>query len=240
MNGLDWIRAPFRAPVNGLATTRAGGVSVAPYDRLNLGDAAGDDPAAVAANRARLEAAGPGRIRWLRQVHGARAIHLDDWQPGIEADAVWTDRPGEAVAVLTADCLPVLLAAEDGTRVAAVHAGWRGLAAGVLEAAVAAVRAPGCRLSAWIGPRIGAAAYEVDAVVRDAFPGSPSAFAASRTGHWQADLPAIATERLLAAGVVEVVDSGRCTAAEPERFFSHRRDGVCGRHAAVAWIDAAG
>jgi YfiH family protein len=239
MNEHERIRAPFASSVTGFATTRAGGVSQPPYDRLNLGDAAGDDPADVAANRARLAAIVPGPLRWLRQVHGARVIHLDDWQPGVEADAVWTDRPGEVVAVLTADCLPVLIAADDGSRVAAVHAGWRGLAAGVLEAAVAEIRAPATRLQAWIGPRIGAAAYEVDAAVRDAFPGAPSAFVESRPGHWLADLPAIAAERLRSAGVAEVLDCGLCTASDPGRFFSHRRDGASGRQASLAWIDPA-
>jgi YfiH family protein len=236
---MGWIRAPFEPPVHGLATTRVGGVSRPPYDGFNLGDACGDDPADVASNRRRLALAVPGPLRWLRQVHGTRVIHLDDWCPGIEADAVWTDRPGEVVAVLTADCLPVVLATGDGSRIAAVHAGWRGLAAGVLEAAVAAIGSDCRGLRAWIGPRIGPAAYEVDGPVRDAFPGCSSAFVPSRPGHWLADLPAIATDRLHRAGVDAIDDCGRCTASEPGHFFSHRRDGASGRQATLAWIDPA-
>ncbi len=237
MSGPPFIDAALAGPVRGVATSRLGGVSEPPFDSLNLGDAGGDDPAAVAANRGRLAAALPAAPRWLRQVHGTGVIHLDQWRPGIEADAAWTDRPGQVVAILTADCLPVLLADRDGRCVAAAHAGWRGLAAGVLEATVAALPVPPGELQAWIGPRIGAAAYEVDAPVRDAFPDDSHAFAPTRPGHWRADLSAIAIRRLRAIGVAEARDVGRCTAAEPERFFSHRRDGRSGRQATLAWIE---
>jgi YfiH family protein len=238
VSGLPRIDAALDGPVRGFATTRAGGVSKPPFDTLNLGDAGGDDPDAVAENRRRLAAALPAAPHWLRQVHGTGVIHLDDWRPGVEADAAWTDRPGRVVAVLTADCLPVLIADRAGRCVAAAHAGWRGLAAGVLESTVIALPVPAAELQAWIGPRIGAAAYEVDAPVRDAFPDDADAFAPSRPGHWQADLPAIAIRRLQTAGVTAIRDVGRCTASEPGHFFSHRRDGRCGRQATLAWIEA--
>ncbi|NKI36261.1 peptidoglycan editing factor PgeF [Wenzhouxiangella sp. XN79A] len=230
------IQAPFDPPVHGVATTREGGVSRPPFDSFNLGDACGDDPEAVVANRQRLAAVLPGPPHWLRQIHGVDVIHLDDWRPGVEADAAWTDRPGRVVAVLTADCLPVLLADCEGRCVAAVHAGWRGLAAGVLEAAVAALPVAPDRLRAWIGPRIGPAAYEVDGPVRDALGEHDRAFRPTRPGHWQVDLAAIAIERLRASGISDPVDSGLCTAADPARLFSHRRDGRSGRQATLAWI----
>lgn len=238
MTDFDRIAAPLPAPARGFATTRNGGTSVPPYDTFNLSDSAGDAPEAVAANRARLRAALPGAPHWLRQVHGSRVIHLDDWAPGVEADAAWTDRPGQVAVVLTADCLPVLLADGSGRCVAAAHAGWRGLAGGVLEAVVDALPAPPGRLRAWIGPRIGPRAYEVDAPVRDAFGEYPEAFEPTRPGHWTADLPAIAMTRLRAAGVAQVTDGGRCTHDEPGTFFSHRRASPSGRQATLVWIEA--
>ncbi|MBY6205655.1 peptidoglycan editing factor PgeF [Halomonas denitrificans] len=237
MSELERIDAPLAAPVRGFATTRNGGVSAPPYDTFNLGDSTGDAREAVAANRARLRAALPGPPHWLRQVHGSRVIHLDDWVSDIEADAAWTDRPGQVVGILTADCLPVLLADAAGRCVAAAHAGWRGLAGGLLEAVVEALPVSPERLVAWIGPRIGPRAYEVDAPLREAFADHPEAFEATRPGHWKADLPAIAVARLRAAGVGTVVDCGRCTHDEPETFFSHRRASPSGRQAAVAWIE---
>jgi len=230
------IAAPFARPVRGFATTRAGGVSIGPFASLNLG-AGADALDAVAENRRRLSGLLPATPLWLRQVHGREVIYGAEWRPGVVADAVWTDRTGEVLAVLTADCLPVLLADVHGSCIAAVHAGWRGLAAGVLEAAVTALPVDSRRLRAWIGPRVGVAAYEVDASVHDAFPNQPECFRPGRPGHWLADLPAIASARLSAAGVVAVDDCGQCTASEPERFFSVRRDGArTGRQAALIWI----
>lgn len=233
---LDRIPAGLPHPACGFATGRRGGESPPPFASFNLSDAAGDDRGAVSVNRARLAEALPSAPCWLRQVHGTRVIHLDDWTPGIEADAAWTDRPRQVVAVLTADCLPVLLADHAGRCVAAAHAGWRGLSGGVLEAVVAALPVEPGALTAWIGPRIGPAAYEVDAPVRQAFPEHVEMFESTRPGHWQADLPKIATARLRAAGVGNVTDCGRCTFSEQQRFFSHRRDARTGRQAAVAWL----
>lgn len=239
----DW---PAPAPVRALVTTRAGGISRGVYARCNLGDHVGDDPAAVAANRDRLAAAldGAGPILWLRQVHGTAVAYAASAAPGTTADATWCDRPGPVCAVLTADCLPVLMCDRAGTRVAAAHAGWRGLADGVLEATVAALEVAPERLLAWFGPAIGPAAYEVDATVRDAFvvpdPGSAAAFVATRPGHWQADLYQLARRRLARLGLTAVHGGGLCTASAADRFYSYRRDRVTGRMASLVWLADAG
>lgn len=233
---IERIAADLAAPVTAFSTTRAGGVSPAPFDSLNLGANTGDDPANIRENRARLAAGLPSRPRWLRQVHGARVIHASDWRPGIEADGLWSDRPGEVLAVLSADCPPILLAARDGSCVAAVHAGWRGLAAGIIEAMLARLPLAPERLHAWIGPAIRAASYEVDAAVFEALSGYPAAFTRSRPGHWQVDLAAIATIKLGRAGVRRVRDCGLCSYADA-RFFSHRRAPRSGRGASLIWRD---
>jgi YfiH family protein len=178
-------------------------------------------------------------VLWLEQVHGTAVVAAADWRPGSVADAAWSERSGAVCAVLTADCLPVLFCAQDGSRVAAAHAGWRGLAAGVLEATVASLGGPPGSLLAWLGPAIGARAYEVDAAVRDTFvvadPGAATAFVATRPGHWHADLYALARRRLKGVGVHAVHGGGLCTASDPERFYSYRRDGVTGRMASLVW-----
>lgn len=233
------LLAPFAAPVRGFSTTRAGGVSRPPFDSLNLGAACGDDSDQVAENRARLESMLPGPPRWLRQVHGNRVIYLDDWFDGVEADAAWTDRPGQVVAVLTADCLPILVADTERNCVAAIHAGWRGLAAGVIASCIEALPALPGSLAAWIGPRICAAHYEVGAEVRAALDAFPEAFAPTRKGHWTADLARIAEGQLTDSGVGRVIDSKACT-FEGQRFFSHRRDQRTGRMASVIWMESMG
>ncbi|HQU14866.1 MAG: hypothetical protein B7Z66_01385 [Chromatiales bacterium 21-64-14] len=235
----DWPAPPS---VGAAVTTRQGGVSVGPYRSLNLGDRVGDDPRAVAENRARVMAALalPAMPDWLEQCHGTRVLRLPadarDWR----ADAAWTADPGVVCAVLTADCLPVLLCDRAGTRVAAVHAGWRGLAAGVVEAAVAALATPGRELLAWLGPAIGPSAFEVGDEVRQGFlaPDSASAdaFRPSRPGHWHADLSALARRRLTQCGVEAAFGGDDCTYREANRFFSYRRDRVTGRMAALIWI----
>jgi len=231
------IPALLPPPVAGFCTSRIGGVSGPPYDSLNLGGACGDDQTAVEQNRRRVCSLLPAAPCWLRQVHGNHVVHLDQWQPGLEADAAWTDRPGQVVAVLTADCLPILVGDPDGHCVAAIHAGWRGLAAGVIERCIAALPARPNDLKAWIGPRICAEHYEVDASVRTAFEEVPEAFSPTRPGHWLADLPAIAVKQLLATGIETVTDSAICT-AEGTSFFSYRRDGCTGRMATLAWIES--
>jgi YfiH family protein len=216
------------------------GISQPPFDDFNLGSRCGDDADAVRCNRAVLveHFALPAPPRWLRQVHGvAVAIEPADDEP--EADAAVTRTPGMVLAILTADCLPVVLAARDGSEVAVAHAGWRGLAGGVLEATLAAMTTPPADVMAWLGPAAGPDAYEIGREVFDAFvPGDPraeSAFAATRPGHWRVDLYALARQRLLAAGLDSVRGGGLCTISDKGRFFSHRRDQRSGRMATLAW-----
>jgi YfiH family protein len=249
----DW---PLPARVHGFTTVRGGlGVSQPPFDRFNLGTRYGsdrDDPAAVTRNRELLaqRAALPSTPRWLHQVHGAGVLRFDDSaadrQPQLhepEADASATSVPGVVLAILTADCLPVLFAAEDGSEIGAAHAGWRGLADGVLEATVAAMRTSPQRLHAWLGPAAGPRHYEIGAEVRNAFlardPSADAAFVATRPGHWLVDLYALARMRLAQAGLRadHMHGGGLCTIAEPERFYSHRRDRRTGRMATLIWMD---
>jgi polyphenol oxidase len=238
----DW---PAPAAVRALQTRRGGGVSSGAFASLNLGDHVGDDPLAVAANRRRLGAALqlPAEPQWLDQVHGTRVVALPDASSHPQADACWAVRPGVVCAVLTADCLPVLLCADDGSAVAAAHAGWRGLAAGVLEATVAALPAPPGRCLAWFGAAIGPAAFEVGPEVRAALiaadAGCAPAFTRGREDRWHADLYALARRRLLRAGVGAVYGGGLCTAGDAAAWFSHRRDGRSGRMASLIWIDRA-
>jgi YfiH family protein len=242
---IEWITPDWPVPptVRALSTWRGGGVSRGPYASLNLGDHVGDDPDAVASNRRAVrDAAGlPAEPVWLRQVHGLRVAALDAGLPDAPADAAITRRRGRVAAILTADCLPVLIAAEDGTVVAAAHAGWRGLAAGVLEATVRALGVPPPRLLAWIGPGIGRKHYEVGPEVRAAFASQGSAaewaFRPNARGRYLADLPALARDRLEALGIERVGATADCTYSDANRYFSHRRDGHCGRQATLIWLD---
>jgi YfiH family protein len=233
----DWPAPPG---VVAVSTEREGGISDGPYASLNLGDHVGDDPARVAANRAMLRKrlGLPGEPAWLEQVHGARVVDLDAEAPG-PADAAVTSVPGRVCVVLTADCLPVLLASADGTRVGVAHAGWRGLAAGVLPAAVARMGVSPDGLVAWLGPAIGPERYEVGVEVRAAFVAGDAAmarhFEPTRPGHWQADLYGLARASLAAAGMSAIFGGDFCTFTERERFFSHRRAAVCGRMATLIW-----
>lgn len=243
----DWAVPPR---VGALMSTRHGGVSTAPWDSMNLGATAGDDPMAVADNRARWARALGVQPVWLNQVHGARVVRIgvdDVGRLPATADAAWTDQPGLACTVLVADCLPVLFAARDGRAVAAAHAGWRGLAGGVLEATLAALHegagvAPSA-VVAWLGPCIGPRTFEVGADVLQAFGarGCDDPLFVSRprpdgSPRWLADLPALASVRLAAAGVQQVHASGLCTLEEASRFFSFRRDERTGRMAAAVWL----
>ncbi len=245
--GVELIRPDWPAPsrVQAVATTRLGGVSVGPYASLNLGDHVSDDPSAVRRNRdlLRAELALPREPVWLQQVHGTVIVEATGTGDRVTADASWTSTRGVVCAVLTADCLPVLFCNREGTHVAAAHAGWRGLAAGVLETTVAALvsaGAPPGSLLAWLGPAIGPASYEVGADVRDAFlradPDAEAAFRPNRPGHWLLDLYAAARQRLDRAGVTTVTGGDHCTFVERDRFFSHRRDGVTGRQATLIWL----
>lgn len=251
MNG--WLEAGWPPPpgVRALTTLRHGfGVSQAPFDAFNLGTRCGDDPVAVAENRRQLDAALalPSAPCWLRQVHGVEVVRFA--RPSLcgkggereepEADAAVTVEPGTVLVILTADCLPVVLAAKDGSEVAAAHAGWRGLCAGVLEATVAAMRTPPERLVAWLGPAAGPQAYEIGEEVFDAFTACDArarmAFLPTRRGHWKVDLYTLARQRLLDAGVFNVHGGQLCTISDTARFFSHRRDGQSGRIATLVWM----
>lgn len=245
----DWIEPSWDAPscVRARMTTRHGGISEGPFDAgpshaggLNLGLGSGDAHDRVEANRGRLAATLPAMPRWLRQVHGRRAVDATVLLEPVEADASYTDRPGVVCAVLVADCAPVLFATRDGTRVAAAHAGWRGLVGGVLDETLAAGGFDPAATLAWVGPCIGPTTFEVGSDVRDAFiahaPVDASAFVPHRDGKWMADLPALVAARLARLGVPSVVRSGLCTVREPDRFYSYRRDRVTGRMAALVWI----
>ena len=222
-------------------TTRVGGVSQAPWASLNLGDHVGDDPVRVAANRARLRQHLPAEPGWLRQVHSARVVELGR-ESNPEADAAFTRQPGQVCAVLTADCLPVLFCDRAGSVVAAAHAGWRGLAGGVLEATVAAMQVAPGDILAWMGAAIGPQAFEVGDDVREAFVAQHAEAADAFVPHvaprkWLADIYQLARIRLGHIGVQAVYGGGRCTFNETDTFYSYRRDGVTGRMASLIWLD---
>lgn len=240
----DWIVPDWAAPrcVRAFTTTRAGGVSEGEYAALNLGLSSGDAPGRVARNREILRAALPGDPPYLRQVHGVELADLDLPAEGQRtADAATTTRPGVVAGVLTADCMPLLLADAAGTRVAVAHAGWRGMAAGVIERTVAAFGTAAPGVLAWMGPTIGPDAFEVGPEVRAAFvdadPGAAEAFVPGKPGKYMADLYVLARQRLARAGVRTVSGGGFCTYHEPERFFSYRRAAKSGRLGTFIWID---
>ncbi|MDD5249896.1 MAG: peptidoglycan editing factor PgeF [Rhodocyclaceae bacterium] len=234
----DW---PAPANVRAVSTTRGGGCSRGRYQSFNLADHVGDDAAAVAANRRLLRERLPVAPRWLRQVHGVRCVDAALCGDDVEADASFSRSGAQACAVLTADCLPLLLCDAAGTVVAAAHAGWRGLAAGVIEATAAALGRPE-DLMAWLGPAIGPRAFEVGDEVRAAFVrsdvGAAAAFAAHGEGKWLCDLYALARRRLQRLGVNRVYGGDSCSFTEGERFFSYRRDGATGRMASVIYLES--
>ncbi|MDQ3563061.1 MAG: peptidoglycan editing factor PgeF [Pseudomonadota bacterium] len=238
----DW---PAARGIRACATTRAGGMSLAPYDSFNLAGHTGDDPAAVRANRNALYTAlGTGAPpRWLEQQHGARVIDPADPDAGPHADGTCTSAQGAVCAVLTADCLPVLLCDRDGTRVAALHCGWQGIARGIIEAGIAAMQRPPSRLLAWLGPAIGPTVYEVGEEVREVFTSLTGTLAAvfqpASAGHWHLDLTGAARMLLEQHGVSSIYGNDRCTYTEADFFFSHRRDGVTGRMATCIWLEQA-
>ncbi len=252
---LDWIVPRWQGPaqVRALFTTRNGGASTGAAATFDVGVAQPSREelaGAVGRNRARLREMLPSDPVWLTQVHGRDVVSVDAANADAlrasppRADAAVTRAAGIALVVRTADCLPVLLADRAGTVVGVVHAGWRGLLAGVLEATIATMAVPAGEIVAWIGPAIGPSAFEVGADVRDAFraddAGSTLLFATLRAGKWLADLPGLAQRRLSAAGVAHVARDGGCTFTQPERFFSYRRDRHGGRMALAAWLAPAG
>ncbi|MGJ7533552.1 MULTISPECIES: peptidoglycan editing factor PgeF [Variovorax] len=246
-----WLVPDWPAPPNvrAVCTTRDGGVSRGRYESLNLGDHVGDELAHVTENRNRLRMAIGARPVFLQQVHGTGVVALDAAQDvvrdGAAADACTATATGLACTIMVADCLPVLFTDEAGHRVAAAHAGWRGLAGGVLEQTAKAFKADGAaRVIAWLGPCIGPKAFEVGPEVKAAFeahaPEAASCFRpAPAPGKWLADLPALARQRLRTVGIEAVHGNdgsdGWCTVGNPSRFFSHRRDGISGRFAALVW-----
>ncbi len=243
----DWLVPDWPAPsgVRAICTTRSGGVSQDAFGGLNLGGHVGDERVHVAENRARLQAAVGVRPVFLQQVHGTDLLPVDASTPdGAVADACTTIDAGIACTIMVADCLPVLFTDREGRRVAAAHAGWRGLAAGVLEHTAAVFG--DMRPMAWLGPCIGPNAFEVGDEVRAAFVAQSAGAAACfrpgpAPGKWWADLPGLARQRLRAAGLEAVYGNDGsdawCTVRNPLRFFSHRRDGVSGRFAAAVWRD---
>jgi len=244
---LPVVTGPEWAGVNYFCTTRAGGVGVAPHDTLNLGRRAGDDPDTVAENRRRVRAAVPAEPLWLRQVHGSEVVDADASDVPAEpaVDASVTAQPGRVLAIMVADCLPVVIADAEGKVLGTAHAGWRGLSGGVLEHTLDTMRAKAPHATgwrAWVGPGIGPEQFEVGQDVLDAFTADDPATArfftarSGAAGKWLADLAGLADFRLRRAGVQEVSLSGECTVTRKERYFSYRRDGVTGRMAMLAWL----
>lgn len=235
----DW---PVPANVKALQTTRLGGVSVVPYDSLNLAEHVGDDGLKVAANRQLLNSYVPTEPLWLNQVHGITVVDAATASCLPDADASFARVNGAVCATMTADCLPVLLCDEAGTVVAAVHAGWRGLCDGVIEAAVAAMQTPSQNLMAWLGPAIGPDAFEVGTEVRSAFmshdQAAELAFRPIAGDKWLGDIYLLAKQRLYKLGVERIYGGGLCTYADENRFFSFRRDGATGRMASMIWLDS--
>jgi YfiH family protein len=243
--------APTR--VQAFTTVRHGlGVSRAPFDDFNLGLRSGDDPQAVLRNRELLNehARLPAPPHWLRQVHGTKVQRFDGASQAVssaeqepEADASVTSTPGTVLAILTADCMPVLFCAKDGSEVGAAHAGWRGLVGGVLEQTIAAMAKSPNELIAWLGPAAGPQQYEIGVEVYDAFVSKDwragAAFVSTRPNHWRVDLYALARLRLEAAGIAttDIHGGDLCTISDPQRFYSHRRDQRTGRMASLVWIE---
>ena len=233
----DW---PAPANVHAFTTTRHGGSSHGPWNSLNLGGNCGDNPLHVKKNRNALSTLLPSEPRWLNQVHGTNVVSWDKADgPGTEADAIISSQPGQVCAVLTADCLPVLFCNQAGTHIAAAHAGWRGLAAGVLEATVMAMECEPADLIAWLGPAIGPQAFEVGTDVYDAFINLNRENATAFKPHhdrWIADLYQLARYTLTRVGIKQVFGGDYCTFTKTEKFFSYRRDGVTGRMASLVWL----
>jgi polyphenol oxidase len=241
---VKWLEPEWPAPpgVRVISTLRQGGTSEGPYASMNLASHVGDAVVCVEANRRMLRSAVhlPSEPMWLEQVHGTEIVTHDGRSDVPRADAAMTRGRGRVCAVLTADCLPVVLADRAGSRVAVAHAGWRGLVQGVIDATVRALHCPPAELVAWLGPAIGQQAFEVGIEVRDAFVARSAqlagCFSANERGRFQADLYGLATAILAEAGVTVVHGGGWCTASDSQRFFSFRRDGTTGRMATLAWL----
>lgn len=233
---------PARADVRAATTTRTGGTSAHAYASLNLGDRVGDDPVKVTENRRRV-CAGldlPGEPVWLKQVHGTHVVDAASVSAGTTADGAYTRNRGVVCAILTADCLPIFICNREGTEVALLHAGWRGLANGIIAKGLERFRAPAAELLVWLGPAIGPAAYEVGEELRQVFVAhsadAAEVFRPGMRGKWYMDLYAAARQRLAAEGVRAIYGDAYCTSTQADLFFSHRRDGVTGRMASLIWL----
>jgi len=245
MGHLGWLSPEWPAPpwVRAVSTTRKGGISEGCFASLNLAEHVGDDSVHVMENRQRvLHALGlSAKPLWLRQVHGTAVVDAAAVQQHCEADASFAKQAGKVCAVLTADCLPILLCDIGGTRVAAVHAGWRGLLGGIVENAVRALQCPGSQLLAWLGPAIGPRAFEVGDEVRQAFvaedPQAADAFTPSPAQRWLADICTLARQRLARMHINAVYGGHWCTVSDIERYYSYRRDGITGRMASMIWLE---
>jgi polyphenol oxidase len=241
----EWLVPDWPAPprVRAFVTTRAGGVSTGDYESMNLGSSSGDEAANVARNRLIVREKLPSLPRWMKQVHGTNVADIDtlDGPEVATADAAMASRPGRVAVVLTADCMPLFVCDEGGARVAVAHAGWRGMAAGVIENTVRAMGGEPSRLLAWMGPAIGPRAFEVGPEVRQAFvavdSAADAAFTSHKPGKYLADLYRLARQRLARAGVQRVGGGGFCTYTEADRFFSYRRKQASGRMGAFIWIE---
>lgn len=239
----DLLQAEWPAPksVQAFQTLRAGGCSTGPWAGFNLGDHVGDDPASVRENRHALRQLLPAEPVWLKQVHGTATVDAGFLPNLPEADAVFARQPGSVCVVMTADCLPVLFCDRAGTVVAAAHAGWRGLLAGVLEETILRMAVAPSDVLVWLGPAIGPECFEIGDEVCAAFieasPAAELAFRPHTAGKWLADIYLLARQRLVAAGVEAISGGDLCTVSDPARFFSYRRDGVTGRMASLIWID---
>jgi len=243
LNENDLIHPDWPAPANvkSLQTTRTGGISLAPHHSLNLGGHVGDDPIKVAANRQLLNRYVPTEPLWLEQVHGLTVVNAATASCLPTADAAYATQKGAVCAVMTADCLPLLLCDTAGTEVAAIHAGWKGLLDGVIEASVNTMQSPRPQLLAWLGPAIGPSAFEVGDDVRDAYiqhdAKAAEAFVPQGEGKWLGDIYQLARQRLNKLGVTQIYGGGLCTYTDEARFFSFRRDGATGRMATMIWLE---
>ena len=242
---LQWLTPDWPAPSNvrALCTLRSGGQSAAPFDTLNLATHVGDDPANVQRNRESLRRSVclPAQPTWLNQVHGVTVVNAATTEVTPTADGCVAHTPGRVCAILTADCLPVLFCDLAGRCVAAAHAGWRGLAQGILQQTLSELRRPPQQVLAWLGPAIGPASFEVGEEVREQFlardPGAAAAFVANHRERWQADLYTLARRDLARAGVTHIYGGGFDCCTDAARFFSYRRDGRTGRMASLIWLE---
>ncbi|KPJ68009.1 MAG: hypothetical protein AMJ43_00910 [Coxiella sp. DG_40] len=244
MNHTHYIKPDWPAPINVCAyvTTRTDGHSKPPYNSFNLADHVGDNATDVSANRKQLydELNLPNEPIWLKQIHGNNVICANEMMTNTEADALYTTSPDTVCVILTADCLPILLCDNLGTKVAAIHAGWRSLSAGIIEKTITALNTPSSQLLAWLGPAINQSFYEVGEDVYDKFVqqnnDSKKAFRQKNESKWLADIYILAKQRLVACNIINIYDNKLCTFTDKQCFFSYRRDGETGRMASLIWF----